>query len=302
MKRIHDIDLGHSRHYSGVGLMGIRSPGGTEYLSTHELSLRTDARTRIIEWSITNDDGLFTDDQEQEELQLVELRDEDNCWLVSDAVHIVANNMDTSPVRRFYVDRHSKDPGEEAAAWWRILARKLRRGRSRPHNSDRKGRVVVTGSGEDSERRNRDAASVLERLLAAGADPNVACDRTGGTALHFTAYSGNVGGMKALLSRGAKWDRTDCQGCTPFHVAARSGGVDCVELLASAGCPVNTLGPYGTTALHWAATAGHGAVADALVALGADVNARTVDGDDAAMMADTGGNSELGARLRSLMK
>ena len=86
------------------------------------------------------------------------------------------------------------------------------------------------------------SGAMVERLLAAGADPNTTMPE-GDTALMTAARTGNVGAVKALLVRGA-------------NVNARENW-------------------KGQTALMWAAAGNNAAAVEALIEAGADVQART---------------------------
>ena len=83
---------------------------------------------------------------------------------------------------------------------------------------------------------------MVERLLAAGADPNTTMPE-GDTVLMTAARTGNVAVVKALLRKGA-------------DVNARENW-------------------KGQTALMWAAASNNAATVEALIEAGADVQART---------------------------
>src|SRR5712691_1169388 len=86
-------------------------------------------------------------------------------------------------------------------------------------------------------------AVMIEKLLRAGADPNVSVLSHGETALMMAARTGNVDAIKILLDHGADVDAKD------------------------------TL--RGTTALMWAAAEEHPAAVEVLIEYGADVSARS---------------------------
>jgi len=87
------------------------------------------------------------------------------------------------------------------------------------------------------------SAALLDRLIAAGADPNAPLTRSGDTAL---------------------------------MIASRTGRVDAVRMLLDHGAKVNTQETWGgTTALMWAVAEKHPEVAKLLIERGADVNARS---------------------------
>jgi ankyrin repeat protein len=86
-------------------------------------------------------------------------------------------------------------------------------------------------------------AAILDRLIAAGADPNAPISQTGDTALMITARTGQVDAVRILLNHGAKVNTKESWG--------------------------------GTTALMWAVSERHVAVAELLIERGADVNAKS---------------------------
>jgi ankyrin repeat protein len=86
-------------------------------------------------------------------------------------------------------------------------------------------------------------AAMIERLVTAGADPNVSLTKTGDTALMIAARSGKSDAVKALLDHGAKINTAETWG--------------------------------GTTALMWAVSERHPDVAKMLIERGADVNAKS---------------------------
>lgn len=61
-------------------------------------------------------------------------------------------------------------------------------------------------------------ADAVSKLLAEGADPNVA-DRSGFTPLHFAAEQGAIAAAEILLAAGAQVDATDSHGNTPLAAA-----------------------------------------------------------------------------------
>ena len=87
------------------------------------------------------------------------------------------------------------------------------------------------------------SAAMLDRLIAAGGDPNAPLTRTGDTALMIASRTGKVNAVRVLLDKGAKVNAQETWG--------------------------------GTTALMWAVSEKHPEVARLLVERGADVNARS---------------------------
>ena len=87
------------------------------------------------------------------------------------------------------------------------------------------------------------SSAMLDRLIAAGANPNTPISRSGDTALMITSRTGKVDAVRVLLDRGAKVNAQETWG--------------------------------GTTALMWAVSERHADVAKLLVERGADVNVRS---------------------------
>lgn len=87
------------------------------------------------------------------------------------------------------------------------------------------------------------SAALLDRLVAAGADPNAPLTRSGDTALMIASRTGKVDAVRVLLDRGAKANGQETWG--------------------------------GTTALMWAVSEKHSEVAKLLIERGADLNARS---------------------------
>jgi ankyrin repeat protein len=87
------------------------------------------------------------------------------------------------------------------------------------------------------------SAVLLDRLIAAGADPNAPLTRSGDTALMIASRTGKVDAVRVLLDRGAEVNAQETWG--------------------------------GTSALMWAVSEKHPDVAKLLLERGADVNARS---------------------------
>ena len=91
----------------------------------------------------------------------------------------------------------------------------------------------------------------VHRLLARGADPNIA-DRHGMTALHMAAYWGELGIVQALLKAGASPNAHNGKGWTPLHSAGLAGGEKTrqavIDALVKAGAKDDIKDKHGWTA------------------------------------------------------
>jgi len=127
-----------------------------------------------------------------------------------------------------------------------------------------------------------------EKLLSEGADLN-AKNPSGCTALFLAAYRGQASVMEKLLEKGldpnigltAPFDkdyRYFSAGYTPLMAASYMGKESCVALLLQHGADVNRANSEGRTALHYAARWGQFPVVRQLVEAGADLNAYDNDG------------------------
>lgn len=120
-----------------------------------------------------------------------------------------------------------------------------------------------------------DALAIVERLLAAGADPTLYAG--GSTALTWAARADEPAIVERLLAAGCPIDAEP--GATgPLHVAVARGKATLVERLLDAGANLEARdrGPLGLLApLHLAAIYDHADIVRLLVARGADVRATT---------------------------
>jgi len=119
----------------------------------------------------------------------------------------------------------------------------------------------------------------VKRLLAEGADPNLA-NRFGVTALHEAVTVRNAAMLGAMLDAGANPNAEFGEGETVLMTAARTGDLDSVRLLLTHGADVNASERWhGQTALMWAAIENHADVVKALIAAGAEIDARSTKHD-----------------------
>ena len=122
----------------------------------------------------------------------------------------------------------------------------------------------------------RNDIEIVDLLLRAGARV-AARTREGVTPLQLAAINGSASMLDRLLKAGADPNAalTD-GGDTALMMAARTGKTDAIRVLSEAGANVNAAERWGgTTPLMWAVSEGHAAAASALIAAGADVNARS---------------------------
>jgi ankyrin repeat protein len=120
-----------------------------------------------------------------------------------------------------------------------------------------------------------DRADLVDLLLAAGANVNVANDLRI-TPLALAAANGNAAVIATLLRKGAAVNAASETGVTPLMEAARTGRVDAVRALLAGGADVNARETdRGQTALMWAVARRHPAVVKVLIEQRADVAART---------------------------
>lgn len=110
----------------------------------------------------------------------------------------------------------------------------------------------------------------MQVLIDAGAKPDD--ENTYGTALTFAAASGNVPGVKLLLSKGVRVDVARTDGMTPLMMAAQSGSLETVGELLAHKADVNATDDAGATPLHYAARYNHPLVSKLLIDGGAKVN------------------------------
>lgn len=104
---------------------------------------------------------------------------------------------------------------------------------------------------------------------------------------------GDMGGMMAALSDGAKIECKDGMGRSPLMLAARLGHTPLVIVLLDKGASHNAVDAEGTNALMMASKNGHLEAATVILAKNPNVEARDKKGMTALMMAAENGHSEI---------
>jgi ankyrin repeat protein len=127
-----------------------------------------------------------------------------------------------------------------------------------------------------------DRAAAL-RLLATGADPNIA-GADGTTPIMWAAANDDLELVRALIKSRANVTLKNQLGTTALTEAAIVGSAPIVDALLKAGADPNTKNPEGETALMAVARAGNVEAASRLLEAGADINARERFGGQSALM------------------
>ncbi len=126
---------------------------------------------------------------------------------------------------------------------------------------------------------------IARELIAAGADVN-RVDWNLGTALHHATVCGRTSVVELLIAAGANVNIQQPQdGKTALMNAALEGRAEIAKLLIQAGANMNAKDRDGKTALIIAAEVGNAEVAAVLIRSGADINATDNNGQSAFMYA-----------------
>jgi ankyrin repeat protein len=118
----------------------------------------------------------------------------------------------------------------------------------------------------------------IERLIAAGADPNADIGTGAGRPLRAAAENGHVAAMAALLKAGAHVKGATSAGITALVLAAGRGHTAAVDALVAAGADVHHANKNGDTALHRASVNGRLDAARALLEAGAKTDVCNKEG------------------------
>jgi outer membrane protein assembly factor BamB len=139
-------------------------------------------------------------------------------------------------------------------------------------------------------------ATEIERLLAAGVDPNARYEYDF-NALLYAAIGGHADVVRVLLEHGADANAHDSLNhFTPLAMAATGGHCEVVRLLAARGADPDARDLYaGKTPLWFAASKGYRPCVEAM--LGGDVEPATLD--DALAIAERRGHSEVAELIRA---
>jgi len=138
--------------------------------------------------------------------------------------------------------------------------------------------------------------ATVERLLAAGADPNGWPDSS--SPLMFAAEAGHAAVVALLLAHGAEVERRDHNGERALLRAAQQGQAETLRLLLEAGAaPDSSDDPYGGSPLIEASRHGHVAAARLLLEAGADPRWQSDSGWTPLYAATQSGSAELVALL-----
>jgi hypothetical protein len=166
----------------------------------------------------------------------------------------------------------------------------LDNGQANPNRPTDDGKTALMFAAQQAD------ADVVVRLLAAGADVNVA-NANGGTPLMYAALGGDASIAGLLLDGGARHDAKAKLGWTALALAAVKGYDEVVRTLLDAGADQSVRDAYGWTPLMRAAHNGRGEIVRLLLdAPGADLSARQEGGATALHIAAGTGAADIVGR------
>ena len=155
---------------------------------------------------------------------------------------------------------------------------------------DRLGRTRLWWAAKDGR------LADVERLLAAGEDPNAA-DVDGEAPLHAAARWGHTAVVETLLAQGADPGMTALYAMTPLHVAVEESRSGATRALLKSGSDANARDMFGASPLHLAAAQGNRELATLLLAYGADPGAVDESATTPPQLAARSGNEALAKLL-----
>ncbi len=119
--------------------------------------------------------------------------------------------------------------------------------------------------------------SVVEFLLAHGANIEAGAGGTGRKALQYAVEAGNKRMCELLLAKGADVNARDNQALSALHLAAMKGFRSIAELLLDKGAEINAQDKNGVSPLHLAVEKKFKAITELLLAKGARVDLISVN-------------------------
>jgi hypothetical protein len=141
--------------------------------------------------------------------------------------------------------------------------------------------------------------AVVQLLLEAGADVNVAAGPARSTVLHVAAQRGHVAVVQLLLGAQAAVNATNDRQRTALHFAAQRGHVAIVQLLLEAQANVTAVNILGQTAMDLAAMSGHAEVVQLMLDATPQLSSELIA--TAARMAGGAGHRQLAMMLFELV-
>ncbi|MEW6351585.1 MAG: ankyrin repeat domain-containing protein [Thermodesulfobacteriota bacterium] len=139
----------------------------------------------------------------------------------------------------------------------------------------------------------------VRRIIAEGADVNMADGPNGRAPLIAAAREGHLEVVRVLVEKGARPHAQDSDQETALMAAARRGHWDVVKLLLENGFHIDAKNMYGQTALMMATDEGHVEAVRVLLDKGADLHAKSMGGLTALALARENGNTGIEKLLRA---